>query len=78
MKIIDIVTEFAPVIDSHAYYIVDAGAEFDPVDFAETAFPDFDRPAMIKEETIERVRRVCAGAKDGFIRLIPIDGGDLT
>ena len=77
MKIIDIVTEFAPVIDSHKYYVVDAGSEFDPVDFAETVFPDFESPAMITEETIERVKRVCASARDGFVRCIPVCAGEL-
>lgn len=80
MKIIDIETMWSDEDEPQwcDCYYVHASDKFDPVDFAEKVFPDFERPAMITEETIERVTRVCAEAVTGYIRLIPIDGGDLT
>ena len=80
MKIIDIETMWSGENEPQwcDCYYVNSSEKFDPVDFAETVFPDFERPAMITEETIERVTRICAEAEDGYIRLIPIDGGDLT
>ena len=51
MKIIDIETMWSDEDEPQwcDCYYVHASEKFDPVDFAEKVFPDFERPAMITD-----------------------------